>query len=160
MALKASENTSFFVSRNSGMRFAVHPERGESWREKVAQLYGGNAPISKRAMRNGKASLMINATEVHKIYEEETPANYWSVLKRRVRESPLTALGVAAGAGFLAYGLLKPKQKRRRNYIGRAVNAVSGGGRRSRAERALKSVIGSLALRYLSRKLNSKLRWR
>jgi hypothetical protein len=120
----------------------------------------GTRRFPKGTMRNGKASLMINATEVHQIYEEEAPANFWSVLKRRVRESPLTALGVAAGAGFLAYGLLKPKQKRRQNFIGRAAKAVSGSGGRSRAERTLKSVIGSLALSYLSRKLNSMLRWR
>ena len=103
---------------------------------------------------------MIKATEVDQIYKEEAPTNFWSVLKQRVRESPLTALGVAAGAGFIAYGLVKPKQKRRQNYIVRAANAIGGGVGRSRAKRTLKSVIGSLAVSYLTRKLNSKLRWR
>jgi hypothetical protein len=103
---------------------------------------------------------MVNANEVHHDYEKESPADYWSVLKQRVRESPLTALGVAAGAGFLAYGLLKPKLKRRQGLIGKVANAVGGRGVRSRAGRTLKSVVGSLALSYLSRKVNSKLRWR
>jgi hypothetical protein len=103
---------------------------------------------------------MINATEVHHIYEEESPSNSWSALKRRVGKSPLIALGVAAGAGLLAYGLLKPKLKQRQDLIGKAANAIGAHKMRSRAGRTLKSVIGSLALSYLSRKVNSKLRWR
>lgn len=105
-------------------------------------------------------TIMINATEVHHVYEEESPSSYWPVLKRRVSKSPLTALGVAVGAGFLAYGLLKPKPKQGKNIIGKAAKAIGGHGMRSRAGRSLKSVIGSLALAYLNRKVNSKLRWR
>ena len=103
---------------------------------------------------------MINATEVHRIDVEESRTNYWSVLKGRIRESPLTALGVAAGAGFLAYSLLKPKPKTRQNIIGKAADAVGVRKAQVKASRTLKSIVGSLALSYLSRKLNSKLRWR
>jgi hypothetical protein len=92
---------------------------------------------------------MINANDIHRVYEE-SPAGYWSVLKRRVSESPLTSLTVAAGAGLLAYGLLKRK----------AAKAIGLSKARSSARRTLKSVVGSLALSYLTRKLNSKLRWR
>jgi hypothetical protein len=103
---------------------------------------------------------MINTTEVHRVYEEESPANYWSVLKRQVSESPLAALGLAAGAGFLAYRLLKPKPKGRQGLINKAANAIGGRGMGSRAGRTLKSVIGSLAPGYLNRKVSSKLPWR
>jgi hypothetical protein len=102
---------------------------------------------------------MINANDIHRVYEEP-PAGYWSVLKRRVSESPLTSLTVAAGAGLLAYGLLKPKPKKRNAFIGKAAKAIGLSKARSSARRTLKSVVGSLALSYLTRKLNSKLRWR
>ncbi len=105
-----------------------------------------------------KASQMINATEVHRVYED-SPNRYWSVIKRRVSDSPLSALGIAAGAGFLAYGLLKPKPQPQ-NLVSRAAGLIRGRRMRSGAERTFKAVVGSLALRYLSRKVNSSLRWR
>jgi hypothetical protein len=104
-----------------------------------------------------KGAIMINANDIHRVYEE-SPTGYWSVLKRRVSESPLTSLTVAAGVGLLAYGLLKPKPKKRNEFIGKAAKAMGVSKARSSARRTLKSVAGSLALSYLTRKLNSKLR--
>jgi hypothetical protein len=74
---------------------------------------------------------MINANDIHRVYEE-SPAGYWSVLKRRVSESPLTSLTVAAGAGLIAYGLLKPKPKKRNAFIGKAAKAIGVSKARSR----------------------------
>ena len=102
---------------------------------------------------------MINAKVVNRASDEGSPAYYWSVLKRQVSESPLAALGVAAGAGLLISTLLKPKP-RRQSFIGKATHAVSGRSFRSSANKTFKSFVGSLALRYLNRKLNSKMRWR
>jgi hypothetical protein len=104
-----------------------------------------------------KGAIMINANDVHHVYEE-SPTGYWSVLKRRVGESPLTSLAVAAGAGALAYGLLKPKPKKWNGFIGKAAKAIGVSKARSSARRTIKSVVGSLTLSYLARKLNSKLR--
>jgi hypothetical protein len=100
---------------------------------------------------------MINVNDIRRGYEE-SPAGYWSVLKRRVGESPLTSLAVAAGAGALAYTLLKPRPKKRNEFIRKAAKAIGVSNARSGAQRRLKSVVGSLALGYLTRKLNSKLR--
>jgi hypothetical protein len=100
---------------------------------------------------------MINANDIHRV-NEESATGYWSVLKRRVGESPLTSLAVAVGAGALAYTLLKPKPKMRNVLIGKAARAIGVGKARSSARRTLNSVVGSLALSYLTRKLNSKLR--
>ena len=102
---------------------------------------------------------MINAKVVNRVSDEGSTANYWSVLKRQVSESPLAALGVAAGAGLLISALLKPRP-RRQNFIGKAAHAVSARSLRSSANKTFKSFVGSLALRYLNRKLNSKMRWR
>ena len=104
-----------------------------------------------------EGEIMINANDIHRVYEE-SPTGYWSVLKRWVGESPLTSLAVAAGAGALAYTLLKPKPKKRNEFIGKAAKAIGISKARSSARRTLKSVAGSLALSYLTRKLNSKLR--
>jgi hypothetical protein len=106
-----------------------------------------------------KGEIMINANDIHRVYEE-SPTGYWPMLKRGVSESPLTSLTVAAGAGLLAYALLKPKPKKRNAFIGKAAKAIGLSNARSSARRTLKSVVGSLALSYLTRKLNSKLRWR
>jgi hypothetical protein len=106
-----------------------------------------------------EGEIMINANDIHRVYEE-SPTGYWSVLKRRVSESPLTSLTVAAGAGLLAYGLLKPKPKKRNAFIGKVAKAMGVSKARSSARRTLKSAVGSLALRYITHKLNSKLRWR
>jgi hypothetical protein len=104
-----------------------------------------------------KGAIMINANDIHRVYEE-SPTGYWPVLKRWVGESPLISLAVAAGAGALAYTLLKPKPKMRNVFIGKAAKAIGVSKARSSARRTLKSVAGSLALSYLTRKLNSKLR--
>jgi hypothetical protein len=101
---------------------------------------------------------MIRTTEDHRGYE--TPAHYWSVVKRQVSESPLTSLGLAAGAGLLAYNLMKSKSDRRQNFISKATRAVASRGKQSGVSRTFKSLVGSLALGYLNRRLRSKLRWR
>jgi hypothetical protein len=101
---------------------------------------------------------MFKSNEVHRVYE--APAHYWSVVKRQVSESPMTAIGVAAGAGLLAYSLLKPKPARRQNFFVKASRAVTNRRMRSGASRTLKSLVGSLALGYINRRLKSKLHWR
>jgi hypothetical protein len=115
--------------------------------------------ISRSVNVESKGAIMINANDIHRVYEE-SPTGYWSVLTRLVGASPLTSLAVAAGAGALAYTLLKPKPKMRNVFIGKAAKAIGVSKARSSARRALKSVVGSLALSYLTRKLNPKLRWR
>lgn len=100
---------------------------------------------------------MIKANDIRRDHEESL-TDYWSVLKRRVSESPLTSMAVAAGAGALAYTLLKPKPKKRSEFIGKAAKAIGVSKARSSARRTLRSVVGSLALSYLTHKLNSKLR--
>jgi hypothetical protein len=102
---------------------------------------------------------MINANDVPRAYEDY-PHRYWTGIKQRISESPLTALGVAAGAGFLAYTLLKSGSRRHQSIAGRAANYIPGSRMRANAGRSIKAAIGSLALSYLNRKARSKLRWR
>jgi hypothetical protein len=98
---------------------------------------------------------MVNVTEVHRVYDEAQMGG-WAALKRQVSNSPLTALGVAAGVGALAYGLFKPKPKRR---LGAARKVAGAIGKRVHPRQTLKAVVGTLALNYLNRKLRSKLHW-
>jgi hypothetical protein len=100
---------------------------------------------------------MINATEIDQAYEDKPGLKLMADLKRRVSDSPLLALGVAVGAGALAYGLLRPRPKQFRGVAGAVANAVGG---RGTTGRAFKAAIGSLALSYLNRRFRSKMPWR
>ncbi len=103
---------------------------------------------------------MIYSNDVHSVDDEEHPHRYWAAIKQRISESPLTALGVAAGAGFLAYTLLKSTSRKHQSIAGRAANFIGGRRMRANAGRSIKSAIGSMALGYLNRKARSKLGWR
>ena len=98
---------------------------------------------------------MIDTYQIQQDLEHKEN-NFLSGLKQHVAESPLLALGAAAGAGALAYGLLRPKPT---SYRGVANAVVSAVGRRSSPQRMLKTAVGSLALNYLNRRLRSKFHW-
>jgi cobalamin biosynthesis protein CobD/CbiB len=100
---------------------------------------------------------MFKTPIIHRFDRKNPVSNSWSAIRRQVNESPLVALGVAAGAGVLAWSLLKPRAKKHQGVARRMVGAI--GNQVRPARRSFKAAVGSLALAYLNRKLRSRLHW-
>lgn len=103
-----------------------------------------------------KEKTMINAQQIQHENENKPQRTVFGGLKQHVNDSPLLAIGAAAGVGALAYVLLMPRPKTHRGITGAVASAFGG---RSSAAKTVKAAIGSLAISYLTRKLRSRIRW-
>jgi hypothetical protein len=101
---------------------------------------------------------MFKTPKIYRGSQNNPVSNSWSAIRRQVNESPLVALGVAAGAGALAWSLLKPRSKKHQGIARKMVGAIGNQVRPARS--TFKAAVGSLALAYLNRKLRSRLHWR